>query len=153
MKKTGIAALSLLLSSLSFSAMAEEPAMGAEFIEDTLILKIPSVKIGSEFVYDAELKLNAAGGFDIVGFSRTAPVPVVIGEGVDCTSELITEAKFEKITSNMTLKDVNAIIGCEGKFLALSVAGEAYTWKEGGLLPRINITFPNETSLKKAFTR
>jgi hypothetical protein len=151
MKKTGVTLLSLLLGSLSFNALAEEPM--AEFVQETLTLTIPTIKIGDETLYNGTLKLNDSGSFDIVGFSRVAPTPELVGQGVECTSSMVTEAKFEKITSQMMLADVNAIIGCEGKFLAVSVAGEAYTWKEGGLLPRINVTFPNETSVKKAFTR
>ena len=151
MKKSGITLLSLLLGSLSFNALADESMTGAEFDQETLILSIPSIKLGDETLYDGKLKLNATGGFDIVGFSKTAPTAA--GEGIECTSDLITDEKFEQITDNMTFKEVNAVMGCEGKFLAVSVAGEAYTWKEGALLPRINITFPNETVLTKAFTR
>lgn len=151
MKKSNIALLSLLVGSLSFNASADGAMDGAEFFQETLTLKIPTVKIGDDTVYNGVLKLNDQGSFDIVGFSRAAPEPV--GKGVDCTADLITDAKFEQITDDMTLEQVNAIIGCEGTFLAKSVAGDAYTWKDGALLPRVNITFPNETSLKKTFTR
>jgi hypothetical protein len=109
MKNSRITLVSLLLANVSINTYAVE----AEYTPSSKILTIPTVKIGDGFVYDAELKLNDAGSFDIIGYSETPSS----GGDVDakCTKDKITPEKYNQLESGMTLEQVNTIIGCQGK--------------------------------------
>jgi hypothetical protein len=65
MNKLKILLVPLLLVLSSAKAAPTE----SEFYSDSGILTIPSVKVGDIYVYDAQLRLNNAGSFDLVGYS------------------------------------------------------------------------------------
>ncbi len=144
MKKTRISLISFLLAGTSVNALAVE----SEFNPDSKILSIPSVKIGDGFVYDAKLKLNNAGSFDIIGYSETSSS----GGDVDkkCTEDKITLEKFEKITDGMTLEQVNSIIGCKGELMIIDESSANYVWT-GSVGSVIDIFFRNNTLFDKNF--
>ncbi len=140
MKKSTTLA-SLLLASVSVNVFASDP----EYIPSSKVLTIPIVKIGNSFVYDATLKLNGAGSFDIVGYSNTAT-----SSGGDanakCTDDKITLEKFEQIKVGMTLEQANDIIGCKGELSQVQILGDFYEWKatRGGR-PVIKLIFKNNS--------
>ena len=126
------------------NALAAEP----EFNPDSKILSIPSVKIGDGYVYNAKLKLNNVGGFDIEGYSKT---PSSGGEiEAKCTEDKIVLEKFEQITNGMTFEQVNSIIGCKGELLARDESVANYVWM-GSVIPRIEIFFRNNSIFNKDF--
>jgi hypothetical protein len=67
MKTPKVFLVPLLLVNISINAYAVEP----EYTLSSKALTIPRVKIGDGFLYDAELKLNNSGSFDIIGYSET----------------------------------------------------------------------------------
>ena len=140
MKKTRISLLFLCMPLIVFAA---EP----EYNPDSKILSIPTVKFLNTHLYDAKLKLNNAGTFDILGYSETPS-----SDGVKCTADKITAEKFNQITNGMTLEQVNSIIGCTGDFKAShQLVGDFYLWAENSE-PRIEVTFKNNIVVTKKHT-
>ncbi len=135
--------VSLLFLCLPLSVFAAEP----EYNPDSKILSIPTVKFLNTHLYDAKLKLNDSGTFDILGYSET-PSSV---EGVKCTADKITTEKFNQITNGMTPEQVNRIIGCSGDLKSShAVVGDFYLWTEN-TVPRIEVTFKNTVVVTKKY--
>ncbi len=138
--KKSITLVSLLLASVSVNVFASEP----EYTPDSKVLTIPIIKIGDSFVYDATLKLNEAGSFDIIGYSDTA----TSGGGLDakCTDGKITLEKFKQIEVGMTLEQVNNIIGCKGELTIVHAIGDFYEWQTDTIgSPRISLVLKNDS--------
>lgn len=134
----------LLWIGFSMNVLAAEP----EYNPESKILSIPTVKFLDIHLYDATLKLNDAGTFDILGYSETPSS----GEGVKCTEDKITLEKFNQITSGMTLEQVNSIIGCAGALKASNeLVGDFYLWAENAE-PRVEITFKSDVVVTKKYT-
>ena len=137
MNKIKVALLAIVFSSNVF---AVEP----EYNPDSKILSIPTVKFLNINLYDAKLKLNDAGTFDILGYSETPS-----SDGVKCTADKITTEKFNQITNGMALDQVNSIIGCSGDLKAShAVVGDFYLWAEN-TKPRIEVTFKDSVVVTK----
>ncbi len=146
MKNLRITLAFLLLANISINAYAVE----SEYIPSSKILTIPTVKIGDGFVYDAKLKLNGAGSFDIVGYSETPPTSGNVD--TKCTEDKITLEKYKQITDEMTLEQVNSVIGCAGKLNTVEGTSDEYYYKwEADSLPRIDVTFKNNIVVSKDF--
>jgi hypothetical protein len=140
MKKTITA---LLLLGLSMNIFAAEP----EYNPDSKVLSIPTVKFLNTHLYNAKLKLNDVGTFDILGYSET---PSSDG-GVKCTADKITLKKFNQITNGMTLEQVNSIIECSGDLKAShAVVGDFYLWAKN-TEPRIEVTFKDSVVVTKKY--
>jgi len=145
MKKLGIVAIPFLLASLSINALAE-----SEYHLDSRTLTIPSVKIGNSHVYDAKLKLNDAGGFDIISYSDQ---PVVVGGTVDvkCTPDHVTLEKMNQIENGMTFDQVNNVLGCTGELRSASGSSSSYKWEGENYRPSIIIHFVSDVVFRKTF--
>jgi hypothetical protein len=138
MHKTIIGLLSIVFT---MNVLAVEP----EYNPDSKVLSIPTVKFRNIHLYDATLKLNDAGTFDILRYSET---PSSNG-GIKCTEDKITLEKFNQITNGMTLEQVNSIIGCSGDLKAShDVVGDFYLWAEN-TEPRIEVTFKDSVVVTK----
>lgn len=133
--------VSLLFLCMPLSLFAAEP----EYNPNSKVLSIPTVKFLNTHLYNAKLKLNDVGTFDILGYSET---PSSDG-GVKCTTDKITTEKFNQITNGMTLEQVNSIIGCSGDLKAShAVVGDFYLWAEN-TEPRIEVTFKDSVVVTK----
>lgn len=89
---------SLLLVSVSVNVFASEP----EYTLSSKVLTIPIIKIGDSFVYDAMLKLNEAGSFDIIEYSDTAV-------------ESRISSAVENIAKNRNIPSLGLAISTKGK--------------------------------------
>ncbi len=146
MKKLKAFLGTVLLVGISYNTLAVEP----EYNADSKLLTIPKVKFGNSFLYDAVLELNGVGGFDIVGYSET-PTNSNVDTDAKCTEDKITLEKYKQITDEMSLEQVNNIIGCKGELTIVSEdVGEFYKWAESGL-PSIEITFQNNVIVSRTY--
>ncbi len=149
MKKSATALVALFISIHSIHSLAAEP----EYDIKSRILSIPSIKIDEGHVYDATLKLNDSGSFDIVGFSDE-PKPQEGDIDDECTPDHITLDKFNQLTAGMTIEQVNSLIGCEGE---LHLAGASFTefWWQGGsgglIKPLISVKFGDSKSFTQTY--
>jgi len=132
--KSGFFLVSLFLS-LSF---VETSVAESEFHTGSGILTIPTVKVGNSYVYDAQLRLNNAGSFDLIGYSQDSSN----GGSVDdvCTDKHITLEKYQQIKNGMTLDQVNSIIGCKEKLHGASSGITIYKWNTSAF-PLIQVAF------------
>ncbi|MCF6204464.1 MAG: hypothetical protein L3J59_12495 [Methylococcaceae bacterium] len=146
--KSTILTLSLLLSLTSLNVLAE-----SEYLSDSRLLIIPKIKKGNGFIYNATLKLNDAGSFDIVGYSETTPSG---SEGSTCTADKITHEKFNQISNGMTLEQVNSIVGCNGEleWVTPGMSGDrsAYAWYGENRPPEITIHIENNIVVLQYYT-
>lgn len=148
MKKFKITQFALLLTVISNNTLAIEP----EFDLDSLILTIPTIKVGNDHVYDATLKLKTSRSFDLIGFSDQPPIT---DKDIDaeCTPEHVNLDTFNQITEGMTFEQVTTLIGCESE---LHIAGSSFSdfwWKGGGNLihPLISVKFNSDGSFSQLF--
>lgn len=148
MKQAKIVLAAMLLTGLSSHTLADE----AEYDIASEILTIPSVKIGEDHVYDATLKLNDEGSFDVVGFSDK---PTASGGSVDaeCTPEHITLDTFNQLTTGMSVEQVNSLIGCKGELNSAGSSLSDYWWVGGGTLlkPLISVKFSDKGSFSQTY--
>ncbi|SHE23087.1 hypothetical protein BPUTEOMOX_1881 [methanotrophic endosymbiont of Bathymodiolus puteoserpentis (Logatchev)] len=132
--KSGFCLVSLFLS-LSF---VETSVAESEFHTDSGILTIPTVKVGNSYVYDAQLRLNNAGSFDIIGYSQNPSNSRSVDDV--CTDKHITLEKYQQIKNGMTLDQVNSIIGCKEKLHGVSSGITIYKWNASAF-PLVQVAF------------
>ena len=128
--------MSLLLVVVSINAFSAD----SEYNAESKVLTIPVIKVGNAFVYDAKLKLNDKGSFDIVGFSDQPPSVIVDSQ---CVEAQITIDKFSQISVGMSLNQVSSIIGCKEKIFAATSSFTIYTWNDGSGRPEIQVSIRN----------
>lgn len=125
--------VSLLLVSFSINIYAIEP----EYKADSKTLTIPKIKIGDGFVYDAKLKLNDAGSFDIVGYSENSLPENLASENSmpredaveKCTDKHLSIEKSNQIIEGMTLKQVYGILSCKEESFISGSGTSIYFWE------------------------
>lgn len=141
--------VTILLSSLSIHALADEP----EYKIDTKILTIPEIKVGEEHVYNAMLKLNDAGNFEIVGFSNQPSLPGIVIDD-KCTPDHLTFDKFKQITNGMSVEQINSLLGCKGEQRIANATFSEYWWVGGSaplLEPLISVKFGDNRSFIQTY--
>lgn len=129
MKKTKITLVSLLLFGVFLNTFAAE----SEYNLDSKVLRIPIIKIGDSHVYNATLKLNEAGSFDIIGYSENPPsrdgddsVTFVFSD--ECKNDNISLDKSNQIKAGMSLEQVYSIIGCKEESSIIGSDTSMYFW-------------------------
>jgi hypothetical protein len=145
MNKLKILLVPLLLVLSSAKAAPTE----SEFYSDSGILTIPSVKVGDIYVYDAQLRLNNAGSFDLVGYSLSPSNGVFVDD--ECRDKHITLEKYQQIKSGMTLEQVNSIVGCKGQLFTATPLFTIYNWSEGGY-PEIQVVINSDGVFNPRYT-
>lgn len=148
MKQAKITLIAMMLTSVSVHILADEP----EYDVDSKILSIPTVIIGEERVYDATLKLNDAGSFDIIGFSDEPSLSSAVIDA-ECTPEHITLDKFNLLTTRMSVEQVNSLIGCEGELQIANTNFSEFWWvgNDRLLKPLISVKFGNNSSFSQTY--
>lgn len=136
-----------LLTSLSSTTLAGE----AEYIPSTRILTIPTVKIGNNPIYNARLKLNDAGSFDILSYSEQPPAQDET-INTECTGKNLTLDTFNLIATGMTLGQANTIIGCKEKLFTISAGFSIFNWQDRNAFPMIQLSFRNNVVFSKSYT-
>lgn len=135
-----LTSIALQASAIGISQVDNNATTESAYNVDSRVLTIPSVKIGNDYVYNARLKLNDLGSFDIIEYSETPPI---IETSVTCTSTHITLDKRNQISIGMTLDQVNHIMGCEESLISQSSGIVVYSWSDSALPPIISVTFIN----------
>ena len=139
----------LLVPLLLVLTSAKAAPTGSEFYSDSGILTIPSVKVGDIYVYDAQLRLNNTGSFDLVGYSLSPSNGVFVDD--ECRDKHITLEKYQQIKSGMTLDQVNSIVGCKGQLFTATPLFTIYNWSEGGY-PEIQVVINSDGVFNPRYT-
>jgi|GEM_PF-2992270 len=114
----------------------------SSFNLQTRVLSIPTVKVGSKTYINVELLLKTNGNYQITQAQEQASTTQI---AQSCDGVSMTDAKYNAITTGMTVAQVNQIIGCQAALQSSSTfAGvliESYQWFNTPGIEAIGATF------------
>lgn len=147
--------LNFLLASFSLSAKDAQfnPTISVLTLPQveisTMSSKAPEFKKDTSYVYNVTLKAIDNKIFSVENFSTVAPVPANAIDAPNCSTLVNVGVIAGKIQSNMSIAEIDAIVGCKGIVLQKNDSNLLVKWESQGLGNKYVGFFKTDTDVDK----